>query len=133
MINTILGSLIFITTNLSLLYVCHLSARRFIPHIPPPVRLVAIGTLFYAFIIILLQVLSPFFAITKFWVTAFCLLLALAAHFLWGKLRDLNADIEPIRKWLLDGLSSRWAVLIIIGGFVVFLSFTRALLMPPLA
>ena len=79
------------------------------------------------------QALSPFHAITKIWVTISCLLIALVAHFLWGKQRDFNADIEPIRIWLRDGLKSRWAALIIICGFVVVLSLSRALLMPPLA
>jgi hypothetical protein len=52
---------------------------------------------------------------------------------MWGEQRDFNADIEPIRTWLSDGLKSKWAALIVICGFVVLLSFSRALLMPPLA
>ena len=58
-----------------MLYTSHLLVRRFIPHVPPSVRLVAIGTLFYAFIILIFQALSPFYAITKSGVTITCLLL----------------------------------------------------------
>jgi hypothetical protein len=131
--NTLIGCLIFVINNSALLYTAHLVVRRFFPHAPPSVRLVTIGVLFYALIILLLQALSPFYAITKTWSTVSCLLIALVAHFLWGKLKNLNADIEPIKIWLRDGLNSRWAALIIICGFVVLLSFSRALLMPPLA
>jgi Na+-transporting NADH:ubiquinone oxidoreductase subunit NqrD len=112
--NTLLGCTIFLITNTSLLYTSHLLVRRFIPHFPPSVRLVAIGTLFYASIIVIFQALSPFHAITKTWVTFTCLLLAGGSHFLWGKHRDLEADSEPLTTWLRDGLSSRWAALIII-------------------
>ena len=131
--NVFLGCLFFLINNIALLYVSHLLTRRFLPKSPSAVRLVAIGTIFYALIICILQALSPFHAITKIWVTVACLFIALVAHFIWGKQRDFNADIEPIRIWLRDGLKSRWAALIIICGFVVFLSLTRALLMPPLA
>lgn len=131
--NTLVGCIIFLLTNGSLLYTAHLLVRRFFPNATASARLVAIGTLFYAFIILIFQTLSPFYAITRTGVTITCLLLALGSHFLWGKHRDLEADIEPLTTWLRDGLSSRWAALIIICGFVVVLSLSRALLMPPLA
>ena len=131
--NTFLGCSIFLITNISLLYTSHLLVRRFLPKAPASVRLVAIGTLFYAFIILIFQALSPFHAITKTWVAISCLLLALVSHLLWGKLSNLKTDLEPIRSWVSDGLSSRWAVLLIICGFVVLLSLSRALLMPPLS
>jgi hypothetical protein len=95
--------------------------------------LAAIGTLFYAFIIVLFQALSPFHAITKTWVTFTCLLLAVGSHLLWGKHRNLSADSAPLTTWIRDGLNSRWAALLVICGFFVLLSFSRALLMPPLA
>lgn len=133
LLNIILGCCVFIITNFSLLYASHLVVRRFFSKFPPSVRLVAIGTLFYAFIILIFQALSPFHAISRTWVTATCLLLTAVAHFLWGNQRNLKSDIEPIKTWLRDGLSSRWSALIIICGFVVLLSFSRALLMPPLA
>ena len=116
-----------------MIYASHLLERRFVQRSPAPVRLVALGILYYAFIILIFQALSPFHAISKTWVIISCILIAVVAHFIWGKLRDLNADVDPIRKWMRDGLNSRWAALIIISGFVVLLSFTRALLMPPLA
>ena len=131
--NTLVGCIIFLLTNGSLLYTAHLLVRRFFPNATASARLVAIGTLFYSFIILIFQTLSPFYAITRTGVTITCLLLALGSHFLWGKHRDLEADIEPLTTWLRDGLSSRWAALIIICGFVVVLSLSRALLMPPLA
>ena len=131
--NTFIGCLVFLVNNISLLYTSHLLTRRFLSKAPSSVRLVGTGTLFYALIILLFQALSPFHAITKIWVTISCLLLALVVHLVWGKQRDFNADIEPIRIWLRDGLKSRWGALIIICGFVVVLSFSRALLMPPLA
>jgi len=131
--NTFIGCIILLITNISLLYTSHLLARRFLPNTPASVRLVAICTLFYAFIILIFQALSPFHAITKTWVTITCLLLALGSHLIWGKQRNLQADIEPIKLWLRDGLNSRWACLLIICGFVVLLSLSRALLMPPLA
>ncbi len=131
--NTIFGSLVFLINNTALLYISHLLTRRFLPNAPPAVRLVAIGAFFYAFITVLFQALSPFHAISKTWVTVSCLSIALVTHFLWGRQRDFNADIEPIRIWLKDGLNSKWAALIVICGFVVILSFSRALLMPPLA
>jgi hypothetical protein len=93
---------------------------------------VALGVLYYAFIILIFQVLSPFQAISKTWVTISCLLVALLSHLLWGEARNFTADIEPITLWLRDALASRWSVLIIFCGFVVLLSFSRALLMPPL-
>ena len=106
--NTVLGCVVFLITNISLLYTSHLLVRRFLPNAPASVRLVAIGTLFYAFIILIFQALSPFHAITKTWVTITCLLLALGSHLIWGKLSNLQADIEPIRIWIRDGLSSKW-------------------------
>ena len=130
--NTFLGCIIFLITNISLLYASHLFVRRFLPKAPPSVRLVAIGILYYSFIILIFQALSPFYAITKTWVTIFCLLLALGSHFIWGKHRNIQADLEPIRSWVSDGLSSRWSALLIVCGFVVLLSLSRALLMPPL-
>jgi len=130
--NTLWGCTIFLITNGSLLYVSHLLVRRFLPNAPASVRLVAIGTVFYSFIVLLFQALSPFHAITKTWVTLSCLTLALASHFTWGKYRNFKAEIEPIRSWVRDGLNSRWAPLLIICGFVTLLSFSRALLMPPL-
>ena len=94
LLNTFLGCTIFLMTNLSLLYVSHLLVRRFIPHVPPSVRLVAIGTLFYALIILIFQGLSPFHAITRTGVTITCILLAMGSHLTWGKHRDLEADID---------------------------------------
>lgn len=129
----LLGCAVFCITNISLLYTSHLLVRRFFSKTPPAVRLVAIGTLFYSFIILIFQVLSPFHAISKTWVTATCLLLAAVAHFLWGNHRNLKADIEPIGIWIRDGLNSRWSGLLILCGFVILLSFSRALLMPPLS
>jgi len=131
--NTFLGCSIFLITNISLLYTSHLVARRFLPNAPPSVRLVAIGTFFYSLIILIFQALSPFHAITKIWVAISCLLLTVVSHCMWGKQSNLKADIEPIQEWIRDGLTSKWAVLLIICGFVVFLSLSRALLMPPLA
>ena len=130
--NTFIGCIIFVITNISLLYTSHLCVRRFLPNAPASVRLVAIGILFYAFIILIFQALSPFHAISKTWITISCLILALVSQFIWGSYRNLKADIEPIQSWIRDGLTSRWAVLLIICGFVVLLSFSRALLMPPL-
>jgi len=131
--NTFFSCIIFLITTLSLLYTSHLCVRRFLPHAPPSVRLVAIGLLYYSFIILIFQALSPFHAISRTWVIVSCLLLALVSHIIWGKHRNLQADIEPIRSWIRDGLTSRWAVLLIVCGFIVLLSFSRALLMPPLA
>jgi hypothetical protein len=131
--NTFIGCLVFLVNSVSLVYASHLATRRFLPGVPPSVRLVAIGTVFYALIILIFQALSPFHAITKTWVTASCLLTAVVFHFIWGEKKDLEADSEPIKAWIRDGLNSRWAALLIIGGFVVLLSFSRALLMPPLA
>jgi len=131
--NTFIGCSIFLITNCSLLYASHLLVRRFLPNAPASVRLVAIGTVFYSFIVLLLQALSPFHAITKTWVTISCLLIAMVSHLLWGTLRNIQSDIEPTRIWMKDGLNSRWAALLIICGFVVLLSFSRALLMPPLS
>ncbi len=128
-----LGCAVFCITNFSLLYVSHLLVRRFFSKTPPSVRLLAIGTLFYSFIILTFQTLSPFHAITKTWVSITCFLLALVSHLAWGSYRNFNADIEPIRIWIKEGFSSRWSALIIFCGFVVVLSLSRALLMPPLA
>ncbi|KPJ61857.1 MAG: hypothetical protein AMJ42_00720 [Deltaproteobacteria bacterium DG_8] len=133
MSNTFFGCAIFLITNISLLYTSHLCVRRFHPHAPPSVRLVAIGLLYYSLIILIFQALSPFHAITRTWVTISCILLALISHLIWGKQRNIQADIEPIKSWIREGLSSRWSVLLIICGFIVLLSFSRALLMPPLA
>lgn len=131
--NTFFGCIVFLITNISLLYISHLVVRRFFANTTPSVRLVAIGILFYSFILLIFQALSPFHAITRTWVLISCILLALLFHFIWGKQRNLQADIEPIRSWAREGLASRWAALLIICGFVVLLSLSRALLMPPLA
>ena len=131
--NTFLGCFIFLITNTSLLYAAHLPVRRFLPAAPASVRLAAIGTLYYAFIIVIFQALSPFHAIGKIWVTLSCLLLALVLHLLWGNYGNPAADVRPLVTWLRDGLNSRWCALIVICGFVVLLSLSRALLMPPLA
>jgi hypothetical protein len=58
--------------------------------------------------------------------------LALASHLVWGNHKNIQADIEPIQSWIRNGLTSRWAALLFICGFVVLLSLSRALLMPPL-
>ena len=133
LLNTLLGLIVFSATNMSLLYTSHLLVRRFFPDAPHSVRLVAIGLLFYSFILLIFQGLSPFHAITKIGVVFSCLLLVLVSHLLWGKERNIEADIVPIKSWIRDGLASRWAALLIICGFVVLLSLSRALLMPPLA
>ena len=130
--NTFFGCIVFLTTNISLLYTSHLFVRRFFPNAPPSVRLVAIGILYYSFILLIFQALSPFHAITKTWVTISCLLITFVFHFTWGKQKNVQADIKPIMSWIRDGLTSRRADLLIICGFVVLLSFSRALLMPPL-
>ena len=132
-LNTLIGSIIFLITNISLLYTSHLLVRRFLPNAPHSVRLVAIGTLFYAFIILIFQVLSPFHAISKTWVTITCLTLALISQLVWGKHRNIPAEIEPVRCWIKDGLNSRWAVLLIICGFVVLfhsIHYLRSLRLP---
>jgi hypothetical protein len=133
LLNIIIGFSVFLLTNLCLLYTSHLVVRRFFSHATPSVRLTATGTLFYAFIIIIFQALSPLHAITKLGVTATCFLLAFSAHLAWGNCKNFNAEIEPIRTWIRDGLNSRWSALIIFCGFVILLSLSRALLMPPLA
>lgn len=131
--NTFFGCIVFLITNTSLIYTSHLLVRRFLPNAPPSVRLVAIGLSFYSLIILIFQALSPFHAISRTWVTISCLLLASVSHFIWGNQRNLQADLEPIRSWIREGLTSRWAALLIICGFVVLLSLSCALLMPPLA
>ena len=130
---TVIGLCVFFLTNLSLLYAAHLLGRRFLSASPPAVRLVGLGVLYYAGILLILQALSPFHAITRAGVTTLCLLSALAVHAWLGRYRNLRADIEPLRAWIRDGLRSRWSCLIIICGFVTLLSFIRALLRPPLA
>ena len=130
--NTFVCCAVFITTNASLLYASHLGSTRFLSNAPHSVRLVAIGTLFYSLIILIFQALSPLHAISKIWVTIFCLFLALISHILWGRHAKIQTDIEPIKLWIRDGLASRWAGLLIICGFVVLLSLSRAMLMPPL-
>jgi hypothetical protein len=131
--DTALGLSVLLITNLSLLYAAHLLVRRFAPQSPASVRLVATGTLFYAFIILIFQALSPFHAISRLWVTVACLALACLFHLLWGDKRNIEAEIGLITVWLKNGLQSRWAALLVIGAFVVLFSFSRALLMPPLA
>ena len=132
-LNTLLGCVVFFATNLSLLYACHLLARRFFSALPDSARLISIGVLYYGFIIALLQALSPLHAISKTGVTVASLLVALSCHFLWGDHRNLEADAGPVRRWIRDGLTSRWAALIVICGLVVLLSLVKALLMPPLS
>lgn len=132
LVNILLGCLIFFITNSCLLYASHLLVRRFFSNLAPAARLIALGVLYYAFIILIFQALSPLHAIARIWVTLTCILIASIAHFTWGKQRDFSADIDPLRAWLRDGLDSRWAVLIIVCGFVVLFAFSRALLMPPL-
>ena len=129
--NIFFGCIIFLITNLSLLYTSHLLVRRFFTNAPSSVRLVATGVLFYSFIILIFQVLSPFHAITRTWVIISCIFLALIFHFRWGAQRNIQADLEPVGIWIRDGLTSRWSALLIICGFVVLLSFSRALLIPP--
>lgn len=131
--NTLFGCIIFLTTNLSLLYTAHLFVKKYLPNTSPSVRYAAIGILYYSLIVLIFQALSPFQAISRTWVTTACLLLALVSHLLWGKQRNIQADIEPLKTWIRVGLNSRWAVLLIICGFAVLLAFSRALLMPPLA
>ena len=74
--NACLGCIVFMITNISLLYTAHLLVRRFSQQTPAAVRLTATGTLFYAFIVLMYQALSPFHAIARTRVTAACLLLA---------------------------------------------------------
>jgi hypothetical protein len=130
--NTFSGCIVFLITNLSLLYAAHLLARRFLSDVPHAARLVAIGIVYYSFIIVVFQALSPFHAISRTWVTVCCMVIVLIAHLVWGKRRNVGADIGPIRAWIKDGLASKWACLIIACGFVIALSLSRALLMPPL-
>jgi len=131
--NVFTGCIVLIVTNLSLLYTAHLIVRKFYRDAPAAPRLVALGVLYYAFIIALFQLLSPFYAITKTWVTILCLLFALITHLRWGALSCIRAEILPMVAWVRDGLKSRWSALMVCCGFVVLLSLSRALLMPPLA
>ncbi len=131
--NLMVGCGIFLITNLSLLYASHLVVRRFMRQCPAPARLAGSATIPYACIILLFQALSPFHAISRLWVTVSCLVVAGLCHILWGRHRDFSADLEPLSIWLRDGIRSRWAVLMVMCGFVLLLSLSRALLMPPLA
>ncbi len=131
--NLMVGCGIFLITNLSLLYASHLVVRRFMRQCPAPARLAGTATIPYACIILLFQALSPFHAISRLWVTVACLVVAGLCHILWGRHRDFSADLEPLSIWLRDGIRSRWAVLMVMCGFVMLLSLSRALLMPPLA
>jgi hypothetical protein len=128
-----LGCIVFLLTNLSLLYASHLLARRILCDSPAAMRMVGMGIFYYGFIIAILQLLSPLHAITRTGVTTLCLLLTLVTHIVWGRHRNIKADIDAIRSWIRDGLRSPWAFLMVICGFVVLLSFARALLTPPLA
>ena len=94
LLNTLLGLIVFSTTNMSLLYTSHLLVRRFIPNAPHSVRLVAIGLLFYAFILLILQCLSPFHAITKIGVVFSCLLMSLFVPML-DKLKAKQTVVRP--------------------------------------
>ncbi len=133
MFETILGCAVLVVCNLSLLYAAHLLVRRFYPSAPPAARLVALGTVFCALILLVLQALSPFHAISRSGVTLSCLVIALLFHRFLGKYKNLGAELEPVTAWMRDGLASRWSALIIACGFVVLLSISRALLMPPMS
>lgn len=133
MLNAILGCTVFLISNASLLYAAHLLIRRFYSGAPPAARVAASGTVFYALVVLIFQALSPLHAITRTGVTLSCFLCALIFHLLWGKHRNFGAELEPVATWIRDGLSSRWFVLIVAGGFVILLSLSRALLMPPMA
>ncbi len=133
MFETVTGCAVLAVCNLSLLYAAHLLVRRFYAAAPPAARLAASGTVFCALLIIVLQALSPFHAITRGGATLACLVIALLSHLFLGKRRNLGAELEAVTAWLRDGLSSRWSALLIACGFVVLLSLSRALLMPPLS
>jgi len=133
LLNTLIGCMVFLLTNGSLFYASHLTVRKFMPKFPYAVRLTATGLLFYAGILGVFQALSPFHAITKTGVVLTCLIIAVVFHVLWGGHRNIRAEVVPIIIWLRAGLNSRWACLIVVCGFILFLSFSRALLMPPLS
>ena len=133
MYDTFTGCAVFLTSNISLIYAAHLVTRRFYSAAPPAARLAASGTVFYALVVLTLQALSPLHAITRPGVTIASAMTALVCHLLWGKHRNIGAEIETVRLWLRDGLASRWSVLLIAGGFVLLVSLSRALLMPPMS
>ncbi len=133
MYDTLLGCVVFLACNISLLYAAHLVTRRFYSGAPPAARLAASGTVFYALVVLTLQTLAPLHAITGPGVVISSVVIALVFHVLWRKHRNCRADLEPVRVWLRDGLASRWSLLIVAGGFVVLLSLSRALLMPPMS
>lgn len=133
LINTLIGISVFLLTNLSILYAAHLLTRRFLHASPPAVRLVGLGVVYYSSVIVILQALSPLHAINAAGATVVCLLLAAAAHACFGGCRNIRTDMDPVRSWIRKGLGSPWACLMVICGFVVLLSFIRALLRPPLA
>ena len=133
MLDTFLGYAVLLLMNVSLAYTAHLVVRRFTPCASVSIRIVSTGLLFYSLIILVFQLLSPFHAITRIWVCVLCSLIAVTTHCTWGKYRDLKAELQPVRLWVEAGLASRWAALIVICGFVILLSLSRALLMPPLA
>ena len=133
MLDIIKGCAVFLTGNISLLYAAHLVTRRFYSAAPPAARLAASGTVFYALVVLTLQALSPLHAITGPGVAISSFVIALVFHLLWRKHRNFRADLEPVAAWVRNGLASRWSLLIIAGGFVVLLSLSRALLMPPMS
>jgi len=133
MFETIAGCAVLLVCNASLLYAAHLAVRRFYAAAPHAARLTAAGTVFYALIILIFQALSPAQAITRPGVTISSVAIALVFHLLWGKHRNIGAELEPVREWIGDGLASRWSALIIACGLVVLLSLSRALLMPPMS
>ncbi len=133
MFETITGCAVLAVCNLSLFYAAHLLVRRFYAAAPPAVRLAASGTVFCALLILVLQALSPLHAITRGGSTLACLVIALLSHLFLGRRRNVGAELEAVTAWLRDGLSSRWSALIIACGFVVLLSLSRALLMPPMS
>jgi len=133
MADVFLGLLVFLSSNFALLYTSHLLTRKYLHALPSAARLVATGLLFYAFIIIILQALSPFHAISRLWVSASCATLAVAAHALLGRHRNYAAEIGPLFLWVKTALASRLAALIVICGFMIAISVSRALAMPPLA
>ena len=98
--NVFSGCIVLLATNLSLLYASHLTVMRFYREAPAGPRLVALGVLYYACIIALFQLLSPFYAITKTWMTIVCLLIALITHLRWGGLSAVRAEILSVVAWV---------------------------------
>ena len=127
----VISCAVFGISNGALLYSSHLLVRRHLALSPAYVRWAAAGTASVGLIVVITRLLAALGAYNRFAVTMSTLLVAAVLHVLWRRRRNLRAEFEPVRAWIVAIADTRGVVLLSIAAFMTGLAAYRGLLTPP--